>query len=464
MKKRKAVWGGRFKGGPAESLRAIGDSLAFDKRLVPFDVQASIAHARMLGKQKIVPKRDADAIVRGLLRMKAEIEAGVLRVEGDDEDVHSWIERTLTERIGEAGKKVHTARSRNDQVATAFKLFVADAAGRCADEVRALQRALVEQADRVGDAVVPAYTHLQRGQPTLLAHHLLAHADAFALDDWRLNRRSDWIDKVACPLGSGAATGVPYPVDRESVALELGFQSASRNSMQSVSDRDFATEFLFALSLTAVHSSRLAEDVCLWASSEWSLLELDDSVSTGSSIMPQKRNPDGAELTRGKTGRVIGHLVALLTTLKGLPMTYNRDLQEDKEAVFDAYDTVVACLRVMTDTVARSRFRPEAAARLLRKGHLLATELADFLVAEKGVAFRDAHEAVGALVAHLDEQERDLSDEDEATLAAFDARFAGCGGRLDFRAAVDRRDHVGGTATRQVKKQIAAWKKRLAAT
>jgi argininosuccinate lyase len=462
-KRRKAVWGGRFKTGPADSLRAIGDSLHFDKRLAPFDIQASIAHARMLGKQRIIPKRDADKIVRELGRMAAEIAKGDLRVEGDDEDVHSWIERTLTERIGDAGKRVHTARSRNDQVATAFRLWTLDASlALCASELVALQRALVDQADRQFGVVLPAYTHLQRGQPVLLSHHLTAHVEAFAADAFNFGSWAPTAAARGCPLGSGAATGVPYPIDRESTANELFSNSPAVNSMHAVSDRDFAATFLFALSLTAVHLSRLAEDVCLWASSEWGLLELGDEVSTGSSIMPQKRNPDGAELTRGKTGRVIGHLVGLLTTLKGLPMTYNRDLQEDKEAVFDAYDTVVMCLRVMTDTIAKSRFRPEAAARLLRKGHLLATELADFLVAEKGVAFRDAHEVVGALVRHLDEQDRDLSDEDEATLTAFDNRFAGCGPWLDFRRAVDRRDHVGGTATRQVKKQIAAWKKRLA--
>jgi argininosuccinate lyase len=459
MKKRKAVWGGRFKAGPTDSLRAIGDSLRFDKRLAPFDIQASIAHARMLGKQRIIPKRDSAAIVRELTRMKAQIESGKLRVEGNDEDVHSWIERTLTERIGDAGKKVHTARSRNDQVATAFRLWVDDAGHNASDECLELRSALVEQADRVLGVIVPAYTHLQRGQPVLLSHHLLAHAEILHRDDLRLTFGSLW---THCPLGSGAATGVPYPVDRESVARELPcFDEPHLNSMDAVSDRDFAAEFLFALSLTAVHLSRLAEDVCLWSSSEWNLLELGDSVSTGSSIMPQKRNPDGAELTRGKTGRVIGHLVALLTTLKGLPMTYNRDLQEDKEAVFDAYDTVVMCLRVMTDTISQSRFRPEAAARLLTKGHLLATELADFLVAEKGVAFRDAHEIVGKLVRTLDEAGKDLSDVDAKWLAKFDARFHGCAKWLDFRGAVDRRDHVGGTATRQVKKQLAAWRKRL---
>jgi argininosuccinate lyase len=463
MKKRKAVWGGRFKGGPADSLRAIGDSLRFDARLAPFDIMASIAHVRMLGKRRIIGKRDADAIVAELERMLGRITAGELVVEGDDEDVHSWIERTLTERIGDAGKKVHTARSRNDQVATAFRLWTRHQCVALVEETKSLMRALTAQANATIGVIVPAYTHLQRGQPALLSHQLLAYVEMLGRD---VTRSIDVMMSAAqdCPLGAGAATGVPYPVDRDAVAADplAGFAGPAANSMDAVSDRDFAVEALAALSLLQVHLSRLAEDVCLWSSSEWGLLDLGDSVSTGSSIMPQKRNPDGAELTRGKTGRVIGHLVGLLTTLKGLPMTYNRDLQEDKEAVFDAYDTVVMCLRVMTDTIAESRFRPDAAARLLKKGHLLATELADFLVQEKGVAFRDAHEAVGRLVRALDEAGKDLSDVDETWVARFDRRFAGCAKHLDFLRAVNRRDHVGGTATRQVKRQLSIWKRRLA--
>ena len=457
---RKALWSGRFASGPCESMKAVGDSLRVDRRLVLHDITASIAHARMLGKQKIIQRKDSAAIVRGLERMLLELESGKLRVEGPDEDVHSWIERTLTERIGEAGKRVHTARSRNDQVATAFRLWLRDEAMDLLDrDVTALQRALVVQADATMGLLVPAYTHMQRGQPVLFAHQLLAHSEALARDQRSLYAVVGVISE-SCPLGSGAATGVPYPVDREAVAAELDFDAASPNSMDAVSDRDFAVEALAALALLQVHLSRLAEDVCLWASSEWRLLELGDEVSTGSSIMPQKRNPDGAELTRGKTGRVIGHLTGLLTTLKGLPMTYNRDLQEDKEAVFDAVDTVRTCVHVMTDTIARSRFRAEAADALLRRGHLLATELADFLVG-KGVPFRQAHEIVGGIVRTCDEREIDLSELVEADLAALDPRFEGCAGALDFRRAIDRRDHVGGTATRRVKAALAAWKKRI---
>ncbi|MCG3135357.1 MAG: Argininosuccinate lyase [Planctomycetes bacterium] len=456
----RALWSGRFASGPADSLREVGDSLRFDRRLVRHDLRASAAHAAMLGARRIIPAKDAKALVAELRRMDAEIEAGKLRVEGPDEDVHSWIERTLTERLGDAGRRVHTARSRNDQVATAFRLWVRDEAVQfVATDIPALQRALVQQADAVMGVVVPAYTHLQRGQPVLLSHQLLAYVEMLARDAERMIRVMDACSVL--PLGSGAATGVPYPIDRAAVARSLACD-VSRNSMDSVSDRDFAVEYLAALSLLQAHLSRLAEDVCLWASSEWRLLELGDEVSTGSSIMPQKRNPDGAELTRGKSGRVFGHLAAMLTTLKGLPMTYNRDLQEDKEAVFDATDTVRSCVLVMADTVARSRFREESAGALLARGHLLATELADHLV-RGGLPFRDAHEAVGALVRELDGRGKDLSEMDERSLARIDPRFRGCAAALDPKTAVDRRAHAGGTATKQVASELRRWKRELSA-
>jgi argininosuccinate lyase len=458
----KALWSGRFASGPCESMKAVGDSLRVDRRLVRHDLIASGAHARMLGAQGIIPKKDAKAILVGLQSILDDLEAGKLRVEGADEDVHSWIERTLRERVGDAGARLHTARSRNDQVVTAFRLWLRDELYLLADQdVPALIASLVAQASANADVIVPAYTHMQRGQPVLFAHQLLAYCEMFDRDRRRL-AAAIGAAGAACPLGSGAATGVPYPVDRDAVAGELGFDAPSANSMDAVSDRDFAVEALAALALLQVHLSRLAEDVCLWASSEWRLLALGDEVSTGSSIMPQKRNPDGAELTRGKTGRVIGHLTGTLAMLKGLPMTYDRDLQEDKEAVFDAVDTVQTCVHVMTDTIARSRFLPENAAGLLRRGHLLATELADFLVG-KGIPFRHAHEKTGAAIRALDERGLDLSDAGEDELVALDADFAGCAAALDFRRAVDRRDHPGGTATRRVAAAIRAWKRRLGA-
>jgi len=456
--KRAGLWGARFGDGPADSLRRIGDSLHFDRRLVDHDLRGSIAHARMLGAQHVIPESDARRIVRGLERLRREVASGRLAVEGPDEDVHSWIERVLTERVGKAGAMLHTARSRNDQVATAFRMWLREETARVDLAVVGLMDALVAQADEVLGVVVPAYTHLQRGQPALLSHQLLAYVEMLSRD------RTRFADQVArmneCPLGAGAATGVPYDVDRDATAEELGFDRPTANSMDTVADRDFAAEWLAVAAILAVHLSRLAEDVCLWASSEWRLLELGDSVSTGSSIMPQKRNPDGAELTRGKAGRVLGHLTALLTTMKGLPLTYDRDLQEDKEGVFDALDTVLACVAVMDDTVRHSRFRPEAAERLLRGGHLLATELADFLVG-KGVPFRHAHEAVGEVVRAAEERGLDLSDLTADDLVALHPRFEGCEGALDFRAAVDRRDHRGGTATRRVRAAVRTWQRRI---
>lgn len=454
----KRLWSGRFSGGPSDALKRIGDSLHVDRRIVLQDLTASVAHARMLGDRGIIGKRDAGRITVELRRMTREIRAGKLVVEGPDEDIHSWIERTLTERIGPAGARVHTARSRNDQVATAFRLFLRESTDDLRALIADLQRALVDQADANLALVLPAYTHLQRGQPTLLSHHLLAYAEMLGRDTGR------FVDCVArmneCPLGSGAATGVPYPVDRAAVAKELGFARPTANSMDTVADRDFAAEWLAAAALLAVHLSRLAEDVCLWASSEWNLLELGDAVSTGSSIMPQKRNPDGAELVRGKSGRVIGDLTALLTAMKGLPLTYNRDLQEDKEAVFDALDTVSVCVEMMADTLRGSRFRPASAQALLTRGHLLATELADFLT-QGGVPFRHAHEAVGEVVRHCEETDRDLSQLGESDLVALDPRFAGCASALDPLRAVNRRDHVGGTATRRVRAAIKRWQRKL---
>jgi argininosuccinate lyase len=456
--KRDGLWGGRFASGPAESLRRIGDSLHFDRRLVDQDLRGSIAHARMLGAKSIVPAKDSRRIVRELERMRRQIAKGELVVEGPDEDVHSWIERTLTERIGEAGARLHTARSRNDQVATAFRLWLREETARLDRSIVLLMDALTLQADETIGVVVPAYTHLQRGQPTLLAHQLLAYVEMLARDRGRL---ADQISRMnECPLGAGAATGVPYEIDRQATAAELGFDGPTANSMDTVADRDFAAEWLAAAAILAVHVSRLAEDVCLWASSEWGLLALGDSVSTGSSIMPQKRNPDGAELARGKAGRVVGHLTALLTTMKGLPLTYDRDLQEDKEGVFDAFDTVLACVDVMADTIRHSRFRPEAAERLLAGGHLLATELADFLV-ERGVPFRHAHEAVGEVVRAAEDKGLDLSELTVDDLVALHHRFEGCESALDFRDAVDRRDHKGGTATRRVKAALRGWRRRI---
>ena len=452
--RRKALWGGRFRGGPGPELREIGDSLRFDARLLRADLEASAAHAAMLGRRRILPRGEADRIVRGLRGMLRDLDRGRLSAKGaPDEDVHSFVERVLTERIGRAGLRLHTARSRNDQVATDLRLWLRGEVAGARREIRALAAALADAAAANAATILPAYTHLQRGQPVLLAHHLLAHAEPLLRDDGRL---ADALARMAeCPLGSGAATGTGFPVDREGVARALGFRAPCANSMDAVGDRDFAAEFLAAAALGMVHLSRLSEDAILWTTSEFGFARLDDSVSTGSSIMPQKRNPDPAELVRGKTGRVAGALVALLVTLKGLPLAYNRDLQEDKEPLFDAVDTWRASLRAAAALVRGLRFDAAACAQALEAGFPEATEAADFLV-EKGVPFREAHEAAGRAVLLAEDRGARLRDLSVADWKGIHASFdRGVIARLDPRSSVRRRDHVGGTSPRRVKAAIA---------
>ena len=448
-----ALWGGRFRGGPGPELREIGDSLRFDGRLLGADIEASLAHARMLGRTGILPRREAARIVAGLRGMAADAASGRLSTAGAaDEDVHSFVERVLTERIGPAGRRLHTARSRNDQVATDLRLWLRGEAAGVRAELRALAAALADQARANLGVLAPAYTHLQRGQPVLLSHVLLAHAEPLQRDDGRVEdalRRMD-----ACPLGSGAATGTSFPVDREGVARELGFAAPCPNSVDAVADRDFAVELLAAAALGMVHLSRLAEDAVLWTTSEFGFARLGDAVSTGSSIMPQKRNPDPAEIIRGKSGRVIGDLVALLTLLKGLPLAYNRDLQEDKEAVFDAVDTWRVSLRAAAALVRGLAFDAAACARALEAGFPEATEAADYLVG-RGVPFRDAHEAAGRAVLLAEERGVRLGDLGPADWKGIHSSFGtGLAARLDPAAAVARRDHVGGTSPRRVRESI----------
>lgn len=449
-----ALWGGRFRGGPGPELREIGDSLRFDGRLLRVDVEASAAHARMLGRTGILPRREADRILRGLRGMLRDIDAGRLSAAGaPDEDVHSFVERVLTERIGPAGRRLHTARSRNDQVATDLRLWIRGEAEGIRGGLRALAGALADLAARHLGVLAPAYTHLQRGQPVLLSHVLLAHAEPLTRDDGRLADALRRMDE--CPLGSGAATGTTFPVDRAGTARDLGFASPCRNSVDAVSDRDFAVEVLAAAALGMVHLSRLAEDAVLWTTAEFGFARLDDSVSTGSSIMPQKRNPDPAELLRGKTGRVAGHLVALLVILKGLPLAYNRDLQEDKEAVFDALDTWGASLRAAAALVRGLSFDRGACARALLAGFPEATEAADYLVV-RGVPFRDAHEAAGRAVLLAEERGCRLPDLAPSDWRGLHAAFGpDLLPLLEPRTAVARRDHVGGTAPGRVRQEIA---------
>ncbi|MEY5009118.1 MAG: argininosuccinate lyase [Verrucomicrobiota bacterium] len=390
------MWKGRFKEETAALLQRYSESVSFDWRLWRHDIEGSIAHSAALEKAGLLTGAERESIVQGLREIGAEIEAGKFPFRQELEDIHMNIESELTRRIGPAGGKLHTARSRNDQVALDLRLYLREECGQIGGLLRGLQRALVGFGRRSGQTVIPGYTHLQRAQPVYFAHHLLAYVEMLERDAGRV---ADCRSRMnVCPLGSGAIAGSTIVLDRELVAGLLGFDGVTQNSMDAVSDRDFAVELLSALALVAVHLSRLSEDVILWASSEFQFVTIGDAFTTGSSLMPQKKNPDVAELTRGKAGRVIGSLMSLLTTLKGLPMTYNRDMQEDKEPVFDAVDTVKAALEIFAAMVEEMSVRSDACARAVSDPNLLATDLADELV-NRGVPFRSAHEVVGRAVA-----------------------------------------------------------------
>jgi len=390
------MWKGRFQEDPSERLRDYGESVSYDWQLYREDIRGSVAHARALQVAGILTEEEFGLIEKGLLEIRAEIEAGTFPFSADLEDVHMNIEAELTRRIGPAGAKLHTARSRNDQVSLDMRLWMRRAVSDTLLAVRELQRSLVEWARRQPEAVLPGYTHLQRAQPVLLAHHLLAYVEMLQRDASRLEdcaRRGD-----VMPLGSGALAGSTIILDREAIASELNFGSVSRNSMDAISDRDFAMEALATLSIIGVHLSRLSEDLILWCSAEFGFVELGDRHTTGSSLMPQKKNPDIAELTRGKSGRLIGNLVSLLTTMKGLPLTYNRDMQEDKEPLFDSFATVQSGLCIFAEMIADAKFHEAVAIEASSDPNLLATDLADQLVLA-GVPFRQAHKVVGTLVA-----------------------------------------------------------------
>lgn len=390
------LWGGRFTGEADADFARFNRSFDFDRRLIHADLRASIAHAAALFKAGVLSAEEACAITEGLLEIGRRAAADPDFLADDQaEDVHSFIEARLVEMIGPVGRKLHTGRSRNDQVATALRLWLREEIDQIAELLRDVQRALVELATRHKDAVMPGYTHLQRAQPVLFAHWCLAYFEMFARDRERLGevrRRTNVL-----PLGAGALAGTSYPLDREEMARALGFASVSRNSLDAVSDRDFCIEVAAAASLTMVHLSRLAEDMIIYATAEFGFIELGDAVATGSSLMPQKKNPDALELVRGKAGRVFGQMMALLSVMKGLPLAYNKDMQEDKEAIFDLVDTVKGCLRVTATVLRNARLNEERARTAAMRGYMNATELADYLV-RKGMPFRDAHEATGRMV------------------------------------------------------------------
>jgi len=455
---------GRFAGGPAADVAQFTESISFDWRLWRHDIRGSIAHATMLQKIGVLTRAELAAITRGLKAIAAQIEAGKFTWKPELEDVHMNIESELTRRVP-AGAKLHTARSRNDQIALDVRLWLRDEITALLGEIAGMQRALVGLGEKNADVIIPGYTHLQRAQPVYLAHHLLAYVEMLERDCERL---WDCHSRVnICPLGSGAIAGSTLPLDRVLVAKLLGFVNASgqpqltQNSMDGVSDRDFAIEFCSAAALLALHLSRLAEDVILWASAEFNFIKIADAYTTGSSLMPQKKNPDIAELTRGKTGRVFGNLVALLTLLKGLPMTYNRDLQEDKERLFDTVDTVRASVRLMAAMLQNTKINRPACAAAAGDPALLATDLADYLV-RKGMAFRKAHHVVGAVVALAEKTGKPLNQLTLAELQSVNKTFGRDAlGIFNLERAMAKRNIVGAPGTKEVAKQLARWRGQL---
>jgi argininosuccinate lyase len=454
------MWHGRFSKDPSARLRAYGQSVSFDQRLALQDIAGSKAHAAALRKARLLTPNEWKTIHRGLESIAREIRAGKFVWREELEDVHMNIEAALTKKIGAAGAKLHTARSRNDQVATDLRLWMREATADLVSAVRGLQKSLVGLAARGGDAIMPGYTHLQRAQPVLAAHHVLAYVEMLERDAGRLSdagRRANVL-----PLGSGALAGSTIALDRRFMARQLGFDDVSQNSMDAVSDRDFACEFLSACAITGMHLSRLCEDAILWASSEFGFLALSDAHTTGSSLMPQKKNPDIAELARGKTGRLYGNLLSLLTTLKGLPLAYNRDLQEDKEPVFDSADTLGASLEILAEMFGAARWDKRRMAAAADDALLVATDWADYLV-RKGLAFREAHRVVGTLVA-LSVQRgvtlRDLSLGDlQAESKLFKADSMKC---LDAARSLRARTAEGAPSPKRVAARLAWWGKRLA--
>jgi argininosuccinate lyase len=455
---------GRFADSPAAAVTQFTESVSFDRRLWRHDIAGSIAQATMLREAGLLTRAELRAIIQGLEAIGKEIAAGKFHWQPALEDVHMNIEAALTRRTP-AGAKLHTGRSRNDQVALDLRLWLREETMGLSKEIRSLQRVLVGLGERNRETVIPGYTHLQRAQPVYLAHHWLAYVEMLERDRQRLQESLARLN--VCPLGSGALAGSTLPLNRELVAELLGFVDArgrprvTQNSMDAVSDRDFAVEFCSVAALLAVHLSRLAEDLILWSSREFGFITIADAYTTGSSLMPQKKNPDVAELTRGKTGRVIGNLVALLTLLKGLPMTYNRDLQEDKERLFDTADTVRASVRICAAMLAHTTIHREACLAAASDPALLATDLADYLVC-RGLPFRQAHHAVGALVALAERLGKPLNRLTLAELRSVEKRFAADALKVfDLKQALARRNQTGAPGTREVGRQLSKWRKRL---
>ena len=453
------LWDGRFSDKPNKALAEFSESVSFDKRLYKYDIQGSIAHAEMLAESGIIPEKSTKQIISGLKQIEKDIDNDNLEFSSQLEDIHMHIENALINKIGTEGARLHTGRSRNDQIALDIRLYLRDEIINISAEIKNFQRALLEQANSNTSTILPGYTHLQRAQPVLFAHHLLAFIEMLDRDIGRLEDCRKRLNVM--PLGSGALAGTTLPIQREITARLLDFSEISRNSMDAVADRDFACELLGALSIFAMHVSRLSEDIILWSSTEFDFIELSDAFCTGSSIMPQKKNPDIAELSRGKTARIFGDLIALLTLLKGLPMTYNRDLQEDKEPVFDAVDTVKKILSVYPRMIAAMKVNKLKMRDAAGDPMLMATDLAEKLV-EIGVPFRTAHHRVGSLIKWCNDNARPLD-----YISLEEMKISVPEATRDFLVlfspenSIGKRNTQGATATEQVKKQIVFWKNRL---
>ncbi|MCR5092743.1 MAG: argininosuccinate lyase [Lachnospiraceae bacterium] len=448
------LWGGRFEGETDRSAWEFNASIGFDRRLLKEDIEGSIAHAKMLEKQGVLTSAEASEIVRGLTGIYADVYGGALVITDQYEDVHSFVEANLIERAGDVGKKLHTGRSRNDQVALDMRLYTRSRVIEMDHLLRELRSVLLDLMKEHIDTIMPGFTHLQKAQPVTLAHHLGAYFEMFTRDSSRLEDLYDRLN--VCPLGAGALAGTTYPLDRAYSATLLGFKGPTRNSMDSVSDRDYLLEFLSALSILMMHLSRFSEEVILWNSNEYGFVEIDDAYSTGSSIMPQKKNPDIAELVRGKTGRVYGDLMQLLTTMKGLPLAYNKDMQEDKEGAFDAIDTAAACVSLFTSMLRTLKFRKETMEKSAALGFTNATDAADYLVG-KGVPFRDAHGIIGRLVLHCIDKGCALDDLSLAEFKTFSDTFEeDVFDAISLKTCVEKRLTTGAPGRQAMEEEIRA--------
>ena len=453
-----AMWGGRFASGPDAIMESINASIDFDKRMAVQDIAGSIAHATMLAKQNIITASDAEAIKEGLLTILSEIENGTFEYSKALEDIHMNIESRLKEIIGEPAGRLHTGRSRNDQVATDFKLWTRDQCDAIIEGLTELMKALIDQADAGADTVMPGFTHLQVAQPVTWGHHMMAYVEMFARDRSRFSDARTRMNES--PLGAAALAGTGFPIDRHDTAQALGFSAPSANSLDAVSDRDFALEFLSASSICATHLSRFAEELVIWSSAQFKFVTLSDRFSTGSSIMPQKKNPDAAELIRAKVGRITGSLVGLLMVMKGLPLAYSKDMQEDKEQVFDASDSLMLALAAMTGMISDMEPNVASLETAAASGFSTATDLADWLVRDLGMPFREAHHITGALVAKAEEKGCDLPDLSLEDMQIVNKRInADVFNFLGVQNSVASRQSYGGTAPKQVRKQITRWRK-----